>query len=147
MKDLVKQLQDRHRSIMSRLSAITQEQSFLENELNHVEELIKQYDSSSYYYDIIEEETNVTNAINTRQPQSKYKRKKQVRLDHDVLMYYAELVKEFSANAFYDLLCAELDKVPNKATIYAKLKHLHTIGILERTKLRPLTYKFIGEED
>src|SRR5690554_2273757 len=121
MKDLTDQLQTRLKLIEQRLTALEEERTSLINEHDHVVALIEQYDTTSAYYDTIEEERNITKVFvpGTEQPQPQRKPDTKVNIEQ------VRILAEGLGTITIDDVEEYYDNPPSRGTISKWLGKLH----------------------
>ena len=149
MKDLIKQLQTRLKLIEQRLNALEEERHLLINEHDHVVALIEQYDTTSSYYDTIEEERNITKVfvpdfsdkfIITEKPESQ--RKPNTDVDIDQVLTLAKGLDTISIKDVLDYF----DNPPSQATISRWFNELQDQGCLKKIPhTRPHLYRYVRD--
>lgn len=144
MKDLTKQLQQRLKLIEQRLSALEKERTLLINEHDHVVALIEQYDTTSSYYDTIEEERNITKVFvpdfSDKFTITEYERKPVTNVNIEQVLALAKGLGSITV----DDVIQYFDNPPSRATISRWFNDLKQQGCLSRVpNTRPIIYHYV----
>lgn len=120
------EINKRYNLIGQRLSAIEKEQRLLEKERESLHILLELYTNNQHYYDIIKEESTITNALTPTSTSTTIKRKV-YKVDHDLLVEILSTYGPQTANEVRKLYPD--DGVPY-STIRDGLQYLYHNGIL-----------------
>ena len=121
------EINKRYNLIGQRLSAIEREQRLLEKEHESLYILLELYTNNQNYYDIIEEESTITNVLTPTSTAIKGKKRKAYKVDHDLLIEILSTYGPQTANEVRKLYPD--DGIPY-STIRDGLQYLYHNGIL-----------------
>ena len=147
MKDLIKQLQTRLKLIEQRLNALEEERTLLINEHDHVIALIEQYDTTSAYYDTIEEERNITKVFvpdfSDKFTITEQERKPNTKVNIEQVRILAEGLGTITIDDVEEYY----DNPPSRSTISKWLGKLHAMGYLKKLESYPVKYRYIPDRE
>lgn len=123
----IDEINKRYNLIGQRLSAIEKEANLLKKEQESLHILLELYTNNQNYYDIIKEETSITNALTPTSTTIKGKKRKAYKVDHDLLIEILATYGPQTANEVRKLYPD--DGIPY-STIRDGLQQLYHNGIL-----------------
>ena len=136
------EINKRYNLIGQRLSAIEKEQRLLEKERESLHVLLELYTNNQNYYDIIKEESTITNVL-TPTSQTKSKRHYNV-VDEEMILLILQAYGPQSAKEVRDAYTTEED-IPY-STIRDKLQAMTRAGILDKSQKKKYSLKVKRKE-